>query len=131
MAAARKPKMQPERDKISAEFAARLSRSPSDTPLRSIVLLEIGGEAAVPKRPSRMDRKAAVARVKEAARSALTVVDDLLERLGGRRLSPSPDALGSIRVEATPEGLYRLAHLKQVRAVLEDQGIAPLPRPEQ
>ena len=26
---------------------------------------------------------------------------------------PAPDALGSIRVEVTPEGIYRLAHLEE------------------
>src|SRR5438045_1319593 len=98
MAAARTPKPRPGHGKISAEFAARLDRSPSDEPLRSIVLLEIGGQAAAPKPRSRTDRKAAVDAVREAARSALAVVDNALDRLGGCRLSPLPDALGSIRV---------------------------------
>jgi len=44
-------------------------------------------------------------------------------------MSAAPDALGSIRVEVTPEGIYRLAHLKEVKAVLEDQGVSPLPPP--
>ena len=68
--------------------------------------------------------------MKDAALSALTIVDDVLDQLGGRRLSASPDALGTVRVEATPEGIYRLAHLKEVKAVLEDQGIVPLPGPK-
>jgi hypothetical protein len=114
----------PRDDKISAEFAARLNRSPPDKPFRSIVLLETGGVAAGQKRPSRTERKATVKAVKQTAQSALKVVDELLERLGGRRLSSGPDALGSIRVEVTPQGIYSLAHLKEVRAVLEDQGIS-------
>ena len=32
----------------------------------------------------------------------------------------APDALGSIRVGVTPEGIYWLAHLEAVKAVLED-----------
>jgi len=123
MAAARRP----QRDKISAEFAARLAQGPADRPCRSIVLLQTNAGSAGPKRATRDERKAAVGAVKSSAQSALKVVDEVLERIGGRRLSAAPDALGSIRVEVTPEGIYRLAHLKEVKAVLEDQGISPLP----
>jgi hypothetical protein len=124
MAAARKP----QRDKISAEFAARLDQSPPDQALRSIVLLETetaGGGGREP--PSRERRRAAVTAVKQSAQLALKTVDEVLERIGGRRLSAAPDALGSVRVEVTPEGIYRLAHLKEVKALLEDQGLFPLP----
>lgn len=124
MAAARKPL----RDKISSEFAARLDQVPAGRPCRSIVLLETGPGSAGPKRPTRAERKAAAEAVKSSTQSALKVVDDVLLRLGGRRLSPAPDALGSIRVEVTPEGIYTLAHLKEVKAVLEDQGMSA-PRP--
>jgi hypothetical protein len=119
----------PQRDKISAEFAARLARGPADRPCRSIVLLQTGAGSDAPKHPGRSQRKAAVAAVKESAQKALEVVDEVLERIGGRRLSAAPDALGSIRVEVTPEGIYKLAHLKEVKAVLEDQGLSPLPPP--
>ena len=127
MSAARDPHPKP--DKISAEFAARLDRSPSDKPVRSLLILETGAKAGGSNRQSRSDRESTVKAVKESARSALSVVDKVLDQLGGRRLSPLPDALGTIRVEATPEGLYRLTQLNVVRAVLEDQGIAPLPEP--
>jgi hypothetical protein len=125
MAAARKT----QRDKISAEFAARLAQGPADRPCRSIVLLQMSTGSARPKRPAKGERKAAVKAVKAAAQSALKVVDEVLQGIGGRRLSAAPDALGSIRVEVTPEGIYRLAHLKEVKAVLEDQGLSPLPPP--
>ncbi len=120
MAAARKP----QRDKISAEFAVRLQQGPADQPCRSIVLLQTDAAAASPKEPTRAERKAAVNALKVSARSALKVVDEVLEQSGGRRLSDAPDALGSIRVEATPDGIYKLAHLKEVKAVLEDQGVS-------
>ena len=126
MAAARRP----QRDKISAQFAARLDQSPPDQALRTIVLLETGSGDDGRKLPSRDRRKAAVTAVKQSAQLALKMVDDVLERIGGRRLSAAPDALGSIRVEVTPEGIYRLAHLKEVKAVLEDQGLSPLPPPK-
>lgn len=119
-----------QRDKISAEFAARLARGPADRPCRSIVLLRTNAGSARRKRPGKDERMAAVEAVKASAQSALKVVDELLERIGGRRLSAAPDALGSIRVEVTPEGIYRLAHLKEVKAVLEDQGVSALPPPK-
>lgn len=125
MAAARKP----QRDKISAEFAARLEQGPADRPCKSIVLLQTNLGSAGPKRPTRTERKAAVEAARFSAQSALKVVDEVLGQIGGRRLSSAPDALGSIRVEVTPEGVYRLAHLKEVKAVLEDQGVSPLPPP--
>ena len=119
-----------ERDKISAEFAARLDQSPPDQALRSIVLLETETGGGGRKAPSREGRRAAVTAVKQSAKLALRRVDEVLERIGGHRLSAVPDALGSIRVEVTPEGIYRLAHLKEVKAVLEDQGLSPLPPPK-
>ncbi len=119
----------PQRDKISAEFAARLQQAPADRPCKSIVLLETDDRPVKPEPPATARRKAAVEAVKASARSALKVVDEVLERSGGRRLSEAPDALGSIRVEVTPEGLFRLAHLKEVKAVLEDQNVFPLPTP--
>ncbi len=125
MAAARKPL----RDKISAEFAARLKQGPPARPCRSIVLLQTDAGAAPPRQPTRAVRKATVEALKAAAQSALRVVDEVLEQSGGRRLSDAPDALGSIRVEVTPEGIYKLAHLKEVKAVLEDQGLSKLPAP--
>ncbi len=126
MPAARKP----QRDKISAEFAARLAQGPADRPCRSIVLLQTNPPPAGPKRPGKDERKAAFEAVRSSAQSALQVVDKVLERIGGRRLSDSPDALGSIRVEVKPEGIYKLAHLKEVKAVLEDQGVSTLPPPK-
>jgi hypothetical protein len=126
MAAARRP----QRDKLSAEFAARLDQSPPDLALRSIVLLETGSEDGGRKPSSRQGRRAAVTAVKQSAQLALKMVDEVLEQNGGRRLSTAPDALGSIRVEVTPEGIYRLAHLKEVKAVLDDQGVSPLPPPK-
>ncbi len=126
MAAPRKP----QRDKISAEFASRLQQGPADRPCRSIVLLQTDARATGSKQPTRAERKAAVDALKAAAQSALKVVDEVLEQSGGRRLSDVPDALGSIRVEVTPEGIYKLAHLKEVKAVLEDQGVSKLPAPK-
>jgi hypothetical protein len=126
MAAARRP----QRDKISAEFASRLDQSPPDQALRTIVLLDTGSGKGGRRLPSRDRRRAAVTAVKQSAQLALKTVDEVLERIGGRRLSTTPDALDSIRVEVTPEGIYMLAHLKQVKAVLEDQGLFPLPPPK-
>jgi hypothetical protein len=127
MSAPRKPKSRLASGKISAELAARLDRSPPGEPFRSVVLLETPGIPPTSRRQSRAERTAAVQAVKDSARLALEVVDHILHDLGGRRLSAAPDALGSIRVETPPAGVYRLALLKEVRAVLEDQSIAPLP----
>ena len=60
---------------------------------------------------------------------ALGEIDRLLKRSGGRRLAPSPDAFGSIPVEAPAPGLLALARSEHVRALLEDQPVSLTPEP--
>jgi hypothetical protein len=75
------------------------------------------------RRSSSAERDAAVEAVKESARSALSEVDDILERFGGRRLADGPDALGSVPVKATAAAIHALARSRKVKAIMEDQPI--------
>jgi hypothetical protein len=108
--------------KISREFASRLDRLEGDEPVRAVVLLRTKG-AAEPsgRRQSPKERAAAVEAVRASAERALEDVDKVLARFDGKRLAKRPDALGSVPVETTAEGIRALASSRRVQAILEDQ----------
>jgi len=117
----------PDKNKISPEFAARLDRLGPQQKVRAIVLLHIqdtGNLSA--QRQSRAERQAAVEAMRKSAEQALSDIDDLLERFGGQRLAESPDALGSIPIETTAVGINALAASEWVKAIIEDQTIYPI-----
>jgi len=113
--------------KLSRELRSRLEQLESGETVRAVVLLDVGTEG--PRsghRQSAEERRAAIQRVRQSAQAAVSAIDTALEACAGRRLSPEANALGSITVEATPQGLEALAQLPSVRAVLEDQPISLL-----
>lgn len=114
--------------KISREFATRLDRLAQDEKVRAVVLLRTRG-AAEPagKRQSPEERAATVEAMRASAERALDDVDKVLARFEGKRLAKRPDALGSIPVETTPDGIRALASSRRVQAILEDQPLRPIP----
>ena len=115
--------------KLSREFRARLNSLGAEQKVRAIVVLETQ-DASGPTgtRQSRAERKAALEAVRKSASATLLKIDETLEPFDGRRLSESPNALGSILVEANAAGIIALAESKYVKAILEDQPLSLLER---
>ena len=115
---------------LDARNAARRGRvrtAAPESPVRAIVVLNIAPKRRGPsRRQNSHERAAAISAVKTAASRLVREIDRLLDEAGGRRTSENPDALGTISVETTPEGIRRLAASDHVRAVLEDQPLARL-----
>jgi hypothetical protein len=121
---------EPPKAKISPEFARRLARLAPHAMARAIVLLDTGPALApTPGRPSKAVRKEIAEAIRTAAAPALTEVDRLLERSGGR-LAPGPDLFGSVAVEAPVSALMALAGSEHVRALLEDQPLSLMREPD-
>lgn len=114
--------------KISPNFRARLSRLEPTQKVHAIVLLRSPRGEAGNRQEARANRKAILERVREAAAAALPDIDAILERFDGKRLAESADALGSILVETTPDGVEALAASDHVKTILEDQIISSLPK---
>ena len=116
----------PRDSKISAGFSAKLARLGSGDTVRAVVVTRAASAERKPaRRQSRQERKAAIEAVRQAAEEALPEIDRVLKEAGGRRLTDSPDALGSIAVETTAAGIMALAESSRVKVVLEDQSISP------
>lgn len=114
--------------KISREFATRLDRLARNDKVRAVVLLRTpGGPEPSGKRQSPEERAAAVEAMRTSAERALGDVDQVLAQFGGKRLAKKPDALGSIPVETTPDGIRALASSRRVQAILEDQPLRRIP----
>jgi hypothetical protein len=115
-------------DKISPEFVARLNRLEPEQKVRVMVLLQLDDLDRPPKpgtvRRSSSERRARVQAVRELANRSLECVSGILQRFDGRSLAAQPDALGSIPVEITVNGVTALTTCDAVRAVLEDQPVA-------
>ncbi len=120
----------PQKDKISTEFEARLNRLGSHQKVRAIVMLHFkdAGKARA-RRQSRVKRQATFNAILESAEAALPEIDEILERFEGRRLAPSVDALACVPVETTTAGIIALAASKHVKTILEDQPISLPPKP--
>jgi hypothetical protein len=113
--------------KISANFTSRLGKLKPNQKIRAIILLNVesGVEGQV-KRLSSTERKSAMEAVRQSAQSALPEIDRILEDSDGKRLSNEINALGSIAVETTTDGIFSLAKSDHVKAILEDQSISLL-----
>ncbi len=120
----------PQKDKISPEFTARLNRLGPHQKVRAIVMLHFkdAGKARA-RRQSRVKRQATFNAIRESAEATLPEIDEILERFDGRRLVASVDALGSIPIETTTSGITALAASKHVKTILEDQPISLPPTP--
>ncbi|MBV9389336.1 MAG: hypothetical protein JOZ78_23180 [Chroococcidiopsidaceae cyanobacterium CP_BM_ER_R8_30] len=114
------------RNKISPEFAARLTYLEPQQKVRVIVLLQVQpSKKAIEKRQSRAERQAAIKALRESAEEALADISPIIQRFNGLQLAEHPDLLGSIPVEITTEGVNALAESDVVKAVIEDQAILP------
>ncbi len=109
------------RSKISSGFAARLAKLPSGARVRAIVLLKAAAVTHAAGR--RAGRQTELARVQTSTAGGLADIDAILDRFGGRRLRDGPDALGSLPVEVSVDGLAELARSERVTAILEDQPV--------
>lgn len=112
---------------MSREFVAKLNRLSSKQKVRAMVLLQPAANGTVlTQPPSRQGRKAAIEKVRQAVRSSLPAIDQILATYNGQRLSEDVDAVGSITVESTAEGIKALADSDHVKAIFEDQAIFSL-----
>jgi len=114
------------RSKISHEFALRIDNLEADEAVRAIVLLNIRGNNEFKgKRQDRAQRQLAVEGMHKAGMDALGEIEGILKEFHGKLLSEHPDALGSIHVEATADGIRALAESDWVKTIFEDQKIHP------
>ena len=114
--------------KVSPQFAARLARLKPKDRVRLVVLLATtAATSKLDRSRSRDQRDTTIAATRQSAEHALREVDRILERYHGERLAAHPDVLGTVAVEAPVEAIDALAASKEVKAILEDQRIAPLP----
>ena len=117
-------------DKISTAFRARLDRMNRQQKIRAIVVLRLADTEVTPaRRQSPSQRQAMIEAMRKSAKPALAEIDSVLRHFGGKRLAPTVNALGSVPVEATPDGITALADLDSVKAILEDQSISLLSGP--
>jgi hypothetical protein len=111
--------------RISTAFAARLKRLEPEQKVRAVLLLhKPKNGSARGRRQSQADRQATIEATRRSSDAALSAVDKILSKYGGRRLAAGADALGTLPVETTSSGLLALAGSKQVEAILEDQEIS-------
>ena len=110
---------------LSPEFSARLQQLRRDEKVRALIILQCGNKASpAGRRGSQAEREAMIADIKDSTAVALAEVDRVLARFDGRRLGKEVDAIGSVLVETTAQGIMDLAGSKHVKAVLEDQPVA-------
>jgi hypothetical protein len=116
----------PSPNKISSEFAARLSHLEPQQKIRVIVLLQIqGAEDLGENRPSRTERQVKINAVRTRADQAFGHIGGIIQRFNGQPLVQHPDLLGAIPIEITVAGVNALAESGAVKAVIEDQAIYP------
>jgi len=119
--------------KISPEFGARLEHLEPQQKIRAVVMLETncsegGGTLSNPlsapaRRQTLDERRAAIARIQQAAQCSLEEIRPILEAFHAHLLAPSPDAVGAVPVEIDAAGIPALAQSSRVRTILEDQEI--------
>ena len=111
--------------RISTTFAARLKRLEPEQKVRAVLLLhKPKNGSARGRRQSPSDRQATIEATRRSTDAALSAVDKILSKYGGRRLAAGADALGTLPIETTTSGLFALADSKQIDAILEDQEIS-------
>lgn len=114
------------KNKISTEFACRLSHLAPQQKVSVIVFLQLDNlDRTVGVRLSRDERKRAMEGVRNSAKQALSYIRKIVQDFGGKQLAENPDALGSIPIEISADGVKALADSDAVKAVLEEQEIVP------
>lgn len=119
----------PKQSKLSPIFNSRLNNLGREQKIRALVVLRTShdteGAAASPSPPSRRaDRQAVIAAVRRSAEQSLPVIDEILARFDGKRLTADVNALGAVPVETTATGINALAASEHVTAILEDQALS-------
>ena len=112
------------KSKISKVFAERLLKLKPTQKVRAIVMLRTKPDEISP--PSRKNRQEKIKAIQKGSEAALTDLEQILKKYEGAKLTPLPDALGSIPVETTSTGIFAIADSEHVSAILEDQGISLL-----
>lgn len=112
-------------NKISSEFAHRLSSLQPQQKVRVIVMLKLDNAGINPggRRQSLAERKAQIEAIGKSAKQALSYIRKIIQDFGGKQLADSPNALGSIPIEISAAGVNALAQSDAVSAVMEDQPI--------
>jgi hypothetical protein len=111
--------------KVSPAMSAHLAGSNPGQKVHAIVVLRTPATVnSRGKRQTPQERQTAIRTIRDSASSALDRIDSILKRFGGRRLSQSPSALGTIAVEITPAGISALSESDDVRAILENQPLS-------
>lgn len=114
-------------NKVSPEFASRLTNLEPQQKVRVIVLLQIqDAQSSTNKRQPPHERQAAIKAVQKSAEQALGNIVGIIQKFDGRSLTEHPDLLGSITLEITVAGVNALAESEAVKAVIEDQSIYPI-----
>jgi hypothetical protein len=111
-------------NKISSQFSARLTAAKPMQKVHAVLLLTPPDGEGPARRPTREERQAQVAKIRDSATEALKQIDEILQQFGGRRISDQPTALGTVAIESTAAGISALAASPHVKAILEDQPIA-------
>lgn len=81
-------------------------------------------------RLSQAERQAIIKKIQQATGQAIKKIDRILETFGGKRLASKADALGCLPVEISVSGIHALAESEDVKAILEDQSITVLTKPQ-
>jgi len=120
--------------KISREFAERLATMPRNQRVRAIVLpapymVSARRSANGAERPRGAERQAVLREARRRTEETFAEIDAVLAESGGRRMTDAGNALGFVVVETTPDGIEAICDLDWVGAVLEDQPIHPVHRP--
>ncbi|MBD2505036.1 hypothetical protein H6G83_31290 [Anabaena azotica FACHB-119] len=116
----------PNLNKISPEFAARLTNLEPQHKVRLIVLLQIKNiEDLANKRQTRSDRQAAIKAIQDSASESFNRILGIIDKFDGKKLRDKPDLLGSIPIEIEVAGVNALTASDAVKAVMEDQSIYP------
>ncbi|NMG08018.1 hypothetical protein [Brasilonema sp. UFV-L1] len=112
------------KDKISSEFAYRLNHLAPQQKVSVIVFLKLENLVQSSSlRQSRAERKAAIEGMRNSAKQALSYIREIIQNFGGIQLAENPDALGSIPIEISADGIKALAASDAVKAVVEEQEI--------
>jgi len=118
-----------EAPKISREFEAKLDRLKPEQKVRVVVMLQTPKVGPLTRQQqARKNRQAIIKSIRQTADNALSDIDGILERFGGKRLTDRANSLGTILVETTPAGTRAIAASKHVKAIVEDQPITPFPK---
>ncbi|MDX1966398.1 MAG: hypothetical protein SFV23_04430 [Planctomycetaceae bacterium] len=109
---------------INERFRNTLQNLPVHESARAILLLTPPPIERQRGRPNAQERFEALELSERQVKDAIHDVDSILERHGGRRVSPMLGGLGGIVVEATAPAIFALAAMSGVSAVLEDQPVS-------